>query len=392
MRRVKVTTVLASRLWLVAALLCGSWAISLPVSAVPNFLPFQGRLVDVNGSPVNGSQNLTFRIYRSPGATTTPLWTEAQTLPVNQGIFSVDLGKVTPLALPFDRPYWVSFQVQGGTEMTPFVRLTTVPYALAVDSGAVFSDPLNITGRFRARPPLFVVDTALNRVGIGTASPTDTLHVAGTCNIQDTLLVEDTISATAFYENGGAIYPPGSLYPFAGSSVPGGYLLCNGQAVSRTTYAALFAAIGTIYGNGDGATTFNVPNLQGRVPMGYTATLSEFNAIGKTGGVTSVSLSGDEVAYHSHAINSFLVNLPNDGAHTHQTWFGLRWTKNTGAAAYIDPAYGGSASGVGSMNTTGAHTHTVDPAPVTSSANGGGTGGAHMNVMPYLTVNYVIKY
>lgn len=60
----------------------------------------------------------------------------------------------------------------------------------------------------------------------------------------------------------------GTVLPFAGSAAPIGWLLCYGQAVSRTTYANLFAAIGTAYGAGDGSTTFNVPDLRGRVAAG----------------------------------------------------------------------------------------------------------------------------
>jgi len=58
--------------------------------------------------------------------------------------------------------------------------------------------------------------------------------------------------------------PPGVVLPFAGTSAPAGFLLCGGQAVSRATYAALFAAIGTTFGAGDGSTTFNLPDLRGR--------------------------------------------------------------------------------------------------------------------------------
>ena len=64
--------------------------------------------------------------------------------------------------------------------------------------------------------------------------------------------------------------PVGSFLCFAGNTVPAGYLLCNGAAVSRATYAALFAVIGTLYGAGDGSTTFNLPNLNGRVLQGVS--------------------------------------------------------------------------------------------------------------------------
>ena len=70
--------------------------------------------------------------------------------------------------------------------------------------------------------------------------------------------------------NGGYITPIGAIAAYAGTSVPAGWLYCNGGAVSRTTYAALFNAIGTKYGTGDGSTTFNLPALQGRVLQGYT--------------------------------------------------------------------------------------------------------------------------
>lgn len=66
--------------------------------------------------------------------------------------------------------------------------------------------------------------------------------------------------------------PAGVIIPFAGTSVPSGYLLCNGAAVSRTTYASLFAAIGTLYGAGDGSTTFNLPDARDRVLQGASST------------------------------------------------------------------------------------------------------------------------
>ena len=71
-----------------------------------------------------------------------------------------------------------------------------------------------------------------------------------------------------------ALIPPGTIIHYAGRTVPSGWLICNGANVSRTDYAALFAAIGTIYGAGDGSTTFNLPDLHHRVLEG-TNTLSE---------------------------------------------------------------------------------------------------------------------
>lgn len=61
----------------------------------------------------------------------------------------------------------------------------------------------------------------------------------------------------------GSVIPPGTIAPFGGGTVPAGWMLCDGTAISRTTYSALFAAVSTTYGIGDGASTFNLPNAQG---------------------------------------------------------------------------------------------------------------------------------
>lgn len=77
--------------------------------------------------------------------------------------------------------------------------------------------------------------------------------------------------------------PAGMISAYGGSSAPAGWLLCDGSAVSRTTYAALFAAISTAYGTGDGSTTFNIPDLRQRFPLGK-ATSGTGATLGGTGG------------------------------------------------------------------------------------------------------------
>jgi microcystin-dependent protein len=110
--------------------------------------------------------------------------------------------------------------------------------------------------------------------------------------------------------------PVGVLVPFAGSTSPAGWELCYGQAISRTTYAGLFTTIGTTYGSGDGSTTFNVPDLRGRVSagkddMGGTAAsrltstvLTASNTLGATGGTQTHTLTSAQsgVPAHSHSI------------------------------------------------------------------------------------------
>ena len=108
--------------------------------------------------------------------------------------------------------------------------------------------------------------------------------------------------------------PTGTILDFAGDTAPSNYFLCHGQDVSRTTYNDLFVAIGTTYGAGDGSTTFNIPDLRGRVSagkddMGGAAasrlTLArpegvDGSALGNTGGAESHTLNVDELAAHDH--------------------------------------------------------------------------------------------
>lgn len=82
--------------------------------------------------------------------------------------------------------------------------------------------------------------------------------------------------------------PPGTVKPFAGSASPSGWLLADGTAVSRTTYANLFAAIGTAYGTGDGSTTFNLPDLRGRVAVGRSpGGKADVDTLGDSDGLSS---------------------------------------------------------------------------------------------------------
>jgi microcystin-dependent protein len=99
--------------------------------------------------------------------------------------------------------------------------------------------------------------------------------------------------------------PVGMVVPFAGAEPPEGFLRCDGAAVSRGTFANLFAVVGTVYGAGDGATTFNVPDLRGRVPLGMGAgTGLSDRALGTKGGEEGHVLTTGELPSHSHALTT----------------------------------------------------------------------------------------
>lgn len=100
----------------------------------------------------------------------------------------------------------------------------------------------------------------------------------------------------------GDTLPIGSITAYGKETAPANWLICDGSAVSRSAYADLFAVIGTKYGEGDGSTTFNLPNLKGRVPVGLDSDDTDFNTIGKTGGEKNVVLTIDTMPSHGHII------------------------------------------------------------------------------------------
>lgn len=158
------------------------------------------------------------------------------------------------------------------------------------------------------------------------------------------------------HRGGATVEPVGIVSDFAGATAPTGWLLCDGAAVSRTTYAALFAVIGTTYGTGNGSSTFNVPNAKGRVSVARDAAQSEFDALGETGGAKDHTLT--------------IAEMPN---HAHDQYV----TAATGPGPGIRTSYTGDASSQGY------------PQGITTGNNGGG--GAHNNLQPYLVLNRIIK-
>lgn len=160
--------------------------------------------------------------------------------------------------------------------------------------------------------------------------------------------------------------PIGSIITYAAATAPSGYLACNGQAVARTgTYAALFTAIGTVWGTGDGSTTFNVPDLQGRVAMGIgSGSGLTTRALAAKLGTETVQLSAAESGVPAHTHPGI-----NDGS------FGLgvnNITPTAGANGYYTR---GSAPGISILANSAA-----------------AASAAHNNVQPSTTVLYCIRY
>ena len=150
--------------------------------------------------------------------------------------------------------------------------------------------------------------------------------------------------------------PPGTVAMWAGGDPPPrGWFNCYGGAVSRSTYAALFAVIGTAYGAGDGSTTFNLPDMSARFPLGRGGGRNR----GDTGGAETHRLTVDEMPVHAHQLHG----VRTDGA-------GLTRNRVTGTVGSANDIAAGSNYGV-------------------QEAGGGQT---HNNMPPYFVINFIIKW
>jgi microcystin-dependent protein len=230
--------------------------------------------------------------------------------------------------------------------------------------------------------PTFTGTPAAPTAGFGT----NTTQLASTAFVQ-----------AAVATGAGSAVPIGSVFMWPVAAPPANYLACNGQTVSRTTYATLFGIVGTIYGAGDGSTTFTLPNFNNRMPIGAGG----LYAAAATGGskdsvivahdhvVNASGTSGTESADHTHNVS--------DPGHSHLLQQIPVNTNVLGAAGFFDRSAGGAASGyatnvsgtgISLSGRTAAHTHSVT---VAGTAVTNGVSGTDTNLPPYLGVYFVIK-
>lgn len=226
--------------------------------------------------------------------------------------------------------------------------------------------------------------------------------------------------------------PIGAMTMWAGSSAPDGWLLCDGSQVSRTTYQTLFSIVGTTYGAGDGSTTFNLPDLRQKFPLGKAAS-GTGNTLGSTGGAIdhshSISGSGSTSTDggHSHTgstgsvgAHSHTATTSSDGSHSHG---GNTGTPSSGVAiAHTTTPIPADTNGDGSttnvsgwlggnviddgvqthpISSDGGHTHSLTTSSEGAHSHSIGSDGDHShsfsvsgtsgtNNPPYLVVNYII--
>lgn len=166
--------------------------------------------------------------------------------------------------------------------------------------------------------------------------------------------------------------PVGSVIDFAGPTAPSGFLLCFGQAVSRSAYAELYLAIGTTYGAGNGSTTFNVPDYRGRVAAGKD------NMGGASANRLTAPFNGDILGaaggLEYHVLTEFEMPTHDHG--------GVTGNNSSNVLAPVSGAVNPLNAAAGAVISSQSHTHTISP---------DGGGGAHPNVQPTIISNKIIK-
>jgi microcystin-dependent protein len=171
-----------------------------------------------------------------------------------------------------------------------------------------------------------------------------------------------------------AVVPPGTMLGTARATAPTGFLLCDGSAVSRTTFAALFAAISTTYGSGNGSTTFNLPDLRGRTLVGVDGAanrLTALDTLGAAGGEQLHTLLASEMPSHTHPAGSLFTSIAVN--ESFQVFGNASGSSSFAEGFKAIPNWGNVSNAIG------------------GSTAAAGSGGSHNVMQPYQVGNYMIK-
>jgi len=215
------------------------------------------------------------------------------------------------------------------------------------------------------------LNDAVNKASALPGFVGDQAAFAGEVKSSDELLLRRVDSNALVKITVAQILPVGTMLDFAGPNAPAGWLLCDGSAVSRTTYAALYTALGgasSPYGQGDGSTTFNLPDARGRVTAGRDTSVAGNYALRLTNANTGNPGIDSKVLGAVGGVDRWTLSIAQMPGHNHQTWdFGLATNTETGGNATRVTGFTGT-------NTTI------------------GGGEAHPIVQPTIIVNKIIRF
>lgn len=199
-----------------------------------------------------------------------------------------------------------------------------------------------------------------------------------------------------------ASVPIGAMWMTAGTAAPTNWMICNGQAISRATYSALFAVCSTRFGAGDGSTTFNLPDLRGRFPIGYYSgnPYSYATTLGGKGGIADAV-----VPQHLHTIahvHPFSDTSSTTGVQSASHKHAMRGQamNGSGGTLGLNLIADDSLTQYPVVNSTGGqdtnHTHTVSVSGNTGAASNGNAGQTgvdptNQNLPPYQAFNFIIR-
>lgn len=350
---------------------------SAPAQSVPSLINYQGQVLAADGSPLaTGDYTLTFQIFDSAEGGTL-IWGpqvldgaggvgHGPKIPVVQGYFNVMLGPVDTTSRALTGAFvganrFLEIKVGTNNPISPRQQILSTPYALNAGNAAnVLAGGVGT---------LALADGAVSTVKLNDSAVT--ASKVANASINASKLAQDVLDR---------LLPTGTVVPFAGSTVPAGWALCDGSTRNGAdvTFSALFAVISKTYGVGDDtATSFNLPDLRGRTVVGA----------GLGSGLTIRTLASQfgierntQVPNHTHGVS---LATSSSGAHSHTI---PGWGASGGSIRRVDTAIGTIGADY-ATSSDGSHSHTV----IGNTANNAGGVTSVDNMQPSIVLNYIIK-
>ena len=284
---------------------------------------------------------------------------------------------------------WPSWSATDADEANEHINLTTGVHGYTANAAEI-----NILdGATLSTAELNILD--------GVTASTAEINILDCATITTTELnyLDGVTSSIQTQFNALDVFPKGMITPFGGSSAPTGWLMCNGDTVSRTTYSALFNVIGETYGSGDGSTTFKLPDLRGRAPIGSGT------GSGLTARSLGASLGAETLPLHKHTINhghsasgSTSITGGDHAHNVHTAWSGANTHDHAGGTdnyvgAAPDPTQGYDENNDAAASRGHSHDASTSVSVTDYTGYSGETGtGTHGVMQPSTVVNFIIKH